>query len=109
MDIQIDQIISELSKIDIATSNILSETDSEKSKYEKLIKEKISEFDEKLEKNIKNELDMYENKLLAENTSAIKKIKSETENELAAIDEAYNKNHKKWADEIFNSIIKERS
>lgn len=106
MDIQIDQIISELSKIDAATTNIMSQTGSEKEKYEEFIKNKTTDFDKSLEDNIKSELASYESKLRAENESALAKIKSEAESELSRLDKSYQTHHDKWADEIFESIIK---
>lgn len=109
MDIQLNQIISELSKIDAAVANIFAGADTEKKNYEVFIKEKTAEFDKSLEDDIEKELNLYEKKLREENENQLGKIKSAADTDMKKLDKAYSENHEKWADEIFKSITEKRS
>ena len=82
----INSIISDLTKIDKASSQIMESTRKEKEAYASMIKQKTKEFDEQLSSSID---------------------KKETEASLKTLDSMYTANKDLWIESIFNHIVKE--
>lgn len=106
MEYQVEQVISELSKIDNASESIITSTDVEKTNYAKEIDEKTILFEKNLEEDMRISLEEYRNKLGQDNDKILKQMRTNTEKDLEKIDSAYNKNHAELAKEIFNKLIK---
>lgn len=106
MEYQVEQVISELSKIDNASESIITSTDVEKTNYAKEIDEKTILFEKNLEEDMRTSLEEYRNKLGQDNDKVLKQMRTNTEKDLEKIDSAYNKNHAELAKEIFNKLIK---
>lgn len=107
MELMVDQVIEELSKIDLATEKVLTMADMEKDNYSKEIDEKIKQYDKSLEVNMSKRLEEYRNKIESENNNILKQYRQDTLNLLDKLDESFKNNHTKWASEIFNNLIKE--
>ena len=74
----INSIISDLTKIDKASSQIMESTRKEK-KHASMIKQKTKEFDEQLSSSIDKQVNQLKESLLVENEHAIDDFKKETE------------------------------
>lgn len=105
MDTQIEQVITELSKIDAAAENILEQVEKEKEEYAHGMNQKTAGFDKSLEDDIHKELSSYEAKLLKENNVYLDKLQKDTDAKIKKLEEAYSKFHTTWAREILQSLI----
>ena len=75
MDLQINQIITELAKIDSATNSIIASVDDEKKSYSDRKAKELAEYDKSLDIRMENE------------------------------PQAFEKNHTKLAQDIFKQLI----
>ena len=98
----INSIISDLTKIDKASSQIMESTRKEKEAYASMIKQKTKEFDEQLSSSIDKQVNQLKESLLA-----IDDFKKETEASLKTLDSMYTANKDLWIESIFNHIVKE--
>ncbi len=107
MDNQIDQVIAELSKIDDAAARVLSNSEADKEAYATEIKQKIKDFDEKLDETTKKELAEFEAKLQADKDAELARSRVETMQTLSKMDEWFENNHTALANQIVNDLTKE--
>lgn len=107
MDTQIEQMITELSKIDSATENIFVQTEKEKEQYAADLKKKTEKFNKELEDDIQNQLSLYESELIKENNIFIEKLQKDTESSIKKMELSYNKHHTEWAKSIVNTLLKQ--
>ena len=98
----INSIISDLTKIDRASSQIMEST-----RNASMIKQKTKEFDEQLSSSIDKQVNQLKESLLVENEHAIDDFKKETEASLKTLDSMYTANKDLWIESIFNHIVKE--
>lgn len=103
----INSIISDLTKIDRASSQIMESTRKEKEAYASMIKKKTKEFDEQLSSSIDKQVNQLKESLLVENEHTIDDFKKETEASLKTLDSMYTANKDLWIESIFNHIVKE--
>ena len=105
----INSIISDLTKIDKASSQIMESTRKEKEAYASMIKQKTKEFDEQLSSSIDKQVNQLKESLLVENEHAIDDFKKETEacSFSTSKDSMYTANKDLWIESIFNHIVKE--
>lgn len=107
MELQIEQIISELSKIDNDSENLISSSDIEKDNYAKSIEQDKKQFDEELQKKLQSELAEYRKKLEAENNRVIQQMRTNTEGELEKLEAIFMEKHSKIAESIFDILTRE--
>lgn len=107
MELQIEQIISELSKIDKASESIISSANVEKDDYAKKLEQEKQVFDTGLQKELERQLAEYSKILEMENSKVIKQMRSNTEAELKKLEDSYKANHTHIAKSIFNILTKE--
>lgn len=107
MELQIEQIISELSKIDNASESIISSANVEKDNYAKKLEQEKEVFDTGLQKELERQLAEYSKSLETENSKVIKQMRSNTEAELKKLEDSYMANHTHIAASIFNKLTKE--
>lgn len=104
---EIEQVISELSKIDSAGQSILDSAKAENENYEQKIAHEKELFASNLKKDLEEYLDSYRQNLESENIKIIEQLRSDTEHEIHQLEDAFEKEHTAIAMEIFNSLIKE--
>lgn len=107
MELQIEQIISELSKIDNASESIISSANVEKDNYAKKLEQEKKVFDTGLQKELEGQLAAYRKNLETENSKVIKQMRSNTETELKKLEDSYTANHTCIAASIFDRLTKE--
>lgn len=107
MENDFSQVIAELTKIDDAAENVLSNTESAKQAYSDKIKQETDQFDKELESNIKKILAEYENNIRNENEASLSVIRKETEQNINDLESWYNENHASIVKEIVADFIKE--
>ena len=107
MEYQVEQVISELSKIDNASESIITSADVEKENYAKEMNQKTLDFDGKLEEDTKRHLEEFKVKLQADNDKILKQMRTNTEKDLQKLETAFNANHTEMAQHIFAELIKE--
>lgn len=103
----INEIISNLTKIDNASSMIMESTRKEKEAYASVIKQKTKEFDDELSSSIDKKVQQLKKSLTIENQKLIEDYKIESENSLKSLDSLYAANKDQWIESIFNNIVKE--
>lgn len=103
----VDEVIDELSKIEMAAVNILNESEKEKEEYEKLICHKIKEFDERIDKDTEESLANLKLKLEEEKREEMSKMRRDILAQTDKMERLYEENHLRWVDEIVGEIIKE--
>ena len=103
----VDEVIDELSKIEMAATNILNETEREKEEYEKLTSLKIKEFDERVDKETEEKLANLKLKLEEEKRQEMSKMRSDILAQTDKMEQLYEENHLRWVEEIVGEIIKE--
>ena len=103
----VDEVIDELSKIEMAATNILNETEREKEEYEKLTSIKIKEFDERVDKETEENLANLKLKLEEEKRQEMSKMRSDILAQTDKMEQLYEENHLRWVEEIVGEIIKE--
>ena len=104
---KMDQVITELSKIEAAAANIQSDMEKEKIEYAKLMEKKTAEFDENLEKETSEKLAELSERLEAEKKEELSAMRANILEQTAKMEEVYNAHHEKWVSDIVDSIIKE--
>ena len=107
MEYQVEQVISELAKIDNASESIITSTDVDKMNYAKEVESKTNEFDKQLDDDVNKSLDEFKSNLQTNNDKILKQMRKNIESDLVKLEEAYNSNHTKMAQAIFNGLIKE--
>lgn len=107
MELQVNQVIEELSKIDDATENLILSADEEKREYAAIIESRKKEFEEALITKMNLSIDAYKTRVKAENEKVLKQYRQETESLLNKQEASYEKNHTQWAKNIFHSLIQE--
>ena len=103
----VDEVIDELSKIEMAATNILNESEREKEEYEQLTCRKIKEFDERVDKETEESLANLKLKLEEEKREEMSKMRSDILAQTDKMEQLYEENHLRWVDEIVGEIIKE--
>lgn len=107
MEYQVEQVISELSKIDNASESILTSADKEKEDYAEEMSEKTKSLDLELKADAQKYIENFKNRLQADNEKLLNQLRANTEKDLQKLDDAFNKNHTKMAEDIFTRLIKE--
>lgn len=107
MGSNVDEVINELSKIEMAATNILNESEREKEEYEKLTCRKIKEFDERVDKETEESLANLKLKLEEEKRQEMSKMRSDILAQTDKMEQIYEENHLRWVEEIVGDIIKE--
>lgn len=104
---KMDQVITELSKIEAAAAGIQNDMENEKLEYAKYIEKKTAEFDEQLERETTEKLAELSEKLEAEKKEELSAMRASILGITAKMEEIYNENHEKWVKDIVDGIIKE--
>lgn len=107
MELQVEQVISELSKIHSATEKVINSAVNEKDDYAKEIEQKTKAFDDDLEKKLQNNLDQYKVQLKQDNDKILAGQLEDTKKLLANLDESFEKQHTSIAKNIFTEITRE--
>ncbi|MBQ3932258.1 MAG: hypothetical protein II653_00695 [Lachnospiraceae bacterium] len=105
MDLQINQIITELAKIDSATNSIIASVDDEKKSYSDRKAKELAEYDKSLDIRMENELKDFKNAFSKESTERLEHMRMTTESEINSLSQAFEKNHTKLAQDIFKQLI----
>lgn len=104
---QMSDVISELSKIEDAASDILKDTEIFQKEYAQKIEGEKAQFDEDLAKKTKEHLDQIGASLEKKNKEEINILKEEGQHELDSLEKTFEENHSKWAQDVLSSLIKE--
>ena len=107
MNNNVDEVINELSKIETAAMNILSEAEREKEEYEMLTNRKIKEFDERVDKETEENLKNLQLKLEEEKRQEMSKMRSDIGAQTDKMEALFEKEHQNWVRQIVNDIVKE--
>ena len=107
MELQVNQVIEELSKIDSATEQVILSAEKEKEDYSAAIESWKKEYEDFLIKNMDENIESYKLKIQSHNQRILQQHRTETEALLSKLDAAYQKNHSQWANEIFKKLISE--
>ncbi len=107
MELQVNQVIEELSKIDSATEQVILSAESEKEKYSAAIESWKKEYDDYLINNMNENIESYKLKIQSHNQRVLQQYRTETEALLSKLDSAYEENHSQWANEILKKLISE--
>lgn len=107
MSQDINDIIQQLSEIDSASAKIMQDTQEEKAKYAEYINQEKQIYDVALKEEIKNEVDAYKVSLEEQNKLLLAQCKENCKRDIEALNKSFEENGSQWADEIFNTIIKE--
>lgn len=102
----INEIITNLAKIDNASAMIMESTQKEKQAYAQEIKQKTKDFDAGLSAEIDKKVAELKLALAEENAQQIESCKAESEETLQKLDSAYASHKEEWVNSIFNNIIK---
>ncbi len=106
MDKHMNDIINQLSNIEATAVRIMNSTDYRKKELVQEMNELTSEFDRKLAEDTNKTLKQAQLKFDAQKASELSVLKSETEEAIKNLDSKYEEEHKKWANEIFQQIIR---
>ena len=109
MSQDINSIIEQLAEIDSASAKIMQKTQDEKAKYAEYIHKQKQKFDSALQKEVDSAVEEYKKSVELENKQLIANFKENCEKEIERLQRKFKNNGSKWADEIFNNIIKESS
>ncbi|MDE7156952.1 MAG: hypothetical protein K2O02_03210 [Lachnospiraceae bacterium] len=107
MELQVNQVIEELSKIDSATEQVILSAENEKEDYSAAIESWKKEYEDSLINNMNQNIESYKLKIQSHNQRVLQQYRTETEALLSKLDAAYQENHSEWANEIFKKLISE--
>lgn len=107
MSQDINTIIEQLAEIDSASAKIMQKAQLEKSKYAEYINEQKKAFDASLQAEIDKEVDELKKSIAAQSEELIKQSQIDCDKDISKLDKTFEENGEKWAEEIFNNIIKE--
>lgn len=104
---RIDDIIGEILKIESTALGILSDTETEKEEYARMMEQKRKEFDEQLESETSKKLAKLNGQLKSEKEEEMSAMRNDILSQTSKMDAAYEANYEKWVKDIVESIIKE--
>ena len=107
MELQVNQVIEELSKIDSATEQIILSAENEKEDYSSAIESWKKEYEDSLINNMNQNIESYKLKIQSHNQRVLQQYRTETEALLSKLDAAYQENHSAWANEKNKKLISE--
>lgn len=107
MNHDINSIIDELAEIDSASAKIMQKTQQEKKQYSDYITEQKQLYDNDLEQEIDKTIKSYKQSEDIKNKELIEKYKEDCKKNISKLNQLFEDNSEKWADEIFNNVIKE--
>lgn len=107
MELQVNQVIEELSKIDSATEQVILSAENEKEDYSAAIESWKKEYEDYLTDHMNQNIESYKLKIQSHNQRVLQQYRTETEALLSKLDAAYQENHSQWANEIFKKLISE--
>lgn len=106
MNQDINSIIDQLAEIDSASAKIMQEAAREKSKYAEYIQQQKQQFDNALQEQVDREVAAFQESVAAENEKQLSQFRIDCDRDIANLEQMFTDNQDKWADEIFNNIIK---
>lgn len=107
MELQVTQVIEELSKIDTATDKVLSGVDTAKKEYLAADAARRKVFEESLAAHMQERIESFKQSIQTEQEQFIKDYRAKTSDDLAKLDESFEKKHVTLANDIFNQLIAE--
>lgn len=105
MELQVNQVIEELSKIDSAAEALILSSDQDKAAYSGATDAKKAEYEDSLKTKMNLNIDAYRTRMQSEHNQILTNYRKETEETLRALDASYQKHHTDWAKKIFQQII----
>jgi|GEM_PF-2064687 len=108
MELKVNQIISELSKIDIASEAILEAANTEKNNYTVAADKESEAYDKSLADKLVQELDEYKASLDEVNNANLKVLEQTTDEKIKELNSYYDKNHSAIARKLFDSIVTDK-
>lgn len=107
MELQVTQVIEELSKIDTATDKVLSGVDTAKKEYLAADAARRKVFEESLAAHMRERIESFKQSIQTEQEQFIKDYRAKTSDDLAKLDESFEKKYVTLANDIFNQLIAE--
>lgn len=107
MSQDINSIIDQLAEIDSASAKIMQKAQKEKSRYAEYIHQQKQQFDALLQEKVDKEIKEFQDSMDVQRKKQIDQCRIDCDNDIAKLEQLFDKNGTKWADEIFNNIIKE--
>ncbi len=106
-EMKIDQVISNLSKIEASAAKVINDAEEEKASYTKYIESEIKKFDAEFEEKTSKQLEELTNNLEETQKKELTDMRAEIVAYVNKMEEDFNDNHEKYAKAIFERIIKE--
>lgn len=104
---QMVTVINRLSEIEAAAVNLEKQSADEKRRIAREYEEKTLNFDQEIEAQTKEKLQLLNEKLKREAEEELLKLRQGTEQALADMEKEYTEHHAKLADKLFHEIIGE--
>lgn len=106
-EMKIDQVISNLSKIEASAAKVRNDAEEEKAAYTKYIEAEIEKFDAEFEAKTNKQLEELTNNLETTQKKELQDMRAQIVAYVDKMDEDFANNHEKMAKDIFEKIIKE--
>ena len=101
-----DQIISKLSEIEVASVRIIDSTTTDTKKLDEQLKEKIAAYDRAEDQKMTDTLSKLREQLARDMEENLKDLKQETETAMENMTLIFEKQHEELADKILNDLIR---
>ncbi len=102
---EVNDIIKRLVDIEDTAVRIVESAEDEKGQLKAEMEKEMLKFDEEVEKDVADKIEMIRLELLEDEKNELAKLKSETEEALKKLEELYEEKHDMWVDRIFQSIV----
>lgn len=107
MELQVNQVIEELSKIDSATQQIIVSANNEKDDYTKINENRKKEYEDSLIKKMEQNIESYKKSIQADYDRILKQNSDDNKSKLLRLDAAYKQNHTEMATKILKQLTSE--
>ncbi len=104
----VNEVVSELSKINDAASRYAEDLENAKKEIEAKYQQDKESYADKLESDEASRMEQLKEKLEEQNQAKIAELKNRHGRYIEELNESYEKNHTAWAKEIADKIIAER-
>jgi predicted outer membrane protein len=102
-----DVVIDKISEIESAASSIMEHANEQKKAFAKEMDERTAAFDAQLEHETEKEIEKLRAGMEIKMNQRLKQQQDELQKILKAMENNFEVHHTKYADELFNNMIKE--
>ncbi len=101
-----DQIISKLSEIEVASARIVDSAATDTKKLDDQLKQRIAAYDRAEDQKMTDTLSQLREQLARDMEENLKDLRQHTETAIETITQIFEKQHEKLADKILNDLIR---